>query len=99
MEFLKSTDLYAPPDKKGNSKLIKKNIITKIDIPIEDIFRVEEAIGNTGKVLKNKCVLVISQNQTHILVNHKYQDIVQLIHNSRYKSNTNIGFNYKNRNK
>ena len=86
MEFFKSTDLYGPPDDKGNSKLIKRDVITKIDIPVEDIYRVEEAIGHKGNIMKNKCVIIVSQNQIPILINHKYQDTVTKINESRYKS-------------
>lgn len=99
MEFYKSTDLYSQPGKDGKSTLIKKNILTKIDVPIDEIYYIEEVIGQSGKVLKNKCTIVVSQQQIPIIVNYNYNKLITLVHNMRKGKTSEIGFKYKNKNR
>lgn len=75
-EFKVVKDLYDEPDREGLSKLIKKGIITKQLIDLDEI-SISEVISNYGRVYKNRC-LVQHRDLGHIMVMHKYSDIKQL---------------------
>ena len=98
MEFTRYTDLYNT-DKDGKEILVKKGIVTKIDIPLEDIYRVEQVVSGTGKIYKTKCLIIVSQQQIPIIVNYSYAALRQKLNKLRSLSTAEIGFKYKNKNK
>lgn len=71
------SSLYTDPDEKGKQKLIKRNIITKRIINVDDKTAVEEVIDNKGKILKNCCRIFTREEP--IVVNHNYEYIKNLI--------------------
>ena len=80
MEFKKSSTLYSDPDKEGNCEVIKRNVITRLNIDIERISRIEEVINNQGKVLKSKCLITLHGTQdTPIIINYSYDKLVKVV--------------------
>ena len=99
MEFLRVTDLYSDPDKNGKQVLLKKNILLKVDIDLDEITRIEEVIGRNNKPHKKKCLIYWSNQQIPILVQHNYKQLQELKERSlaNNKHNTVIGFKYINK--
>ncbi len=91
-QFKILVDIYGPPNEKGESKIIKKNIIKNKTIELHDITSIEELCNERGKVLKGMCAIECGDKQ--MVVKGKYHEIYKMI--TAHK-NTPIGFKYKNR--
>lgn len=75
-EFKVIKDLYDEPDEAGESKLIKKGIITKQLLELDEL-SISEVINNYGRIYKNRC-LIQHRDLGQIMVMHKYNDIKEL---------------------
>lgn len=87
------SDLYSLPDKNGKQKLIKKDILTRLWINIQDIRYVEEIFDVKGKIIKGVCAIKVDQES--LRVKHSYEDIVDMVENNHKKRDIEIGFNKK----
>ncbi len=94
-EFKIIVDLYSTPDAEGKQHLIKKNIIKRKTINIEDIKSVEQVTSEKGKIVKDKCLIEYT-NDNAIIVKAKYSEVYQLI-NGIVGNAKAIGFKYKKR--
>ena len=97
-EFLVLRDLYDEVrDKQGlvvGTKLVKKNIKTKLRIYLADIFCVEEVANAKGVVEKKKCGLSVKE-KGFMVVNEPYMNVSDMVFNHRANINHNIGFNVR----
>jgi hypothetical protein len=53
------TDIYSPPNAKGVSKILKRNLKIKETINTNDIKSVREHVTPTGIIDKKKCAIVL----------------------------------------
>ena len=77
------TDLYSDPDEKGRSKILKKNIKTRISLDTDMFEAPTELFNSRGNVIKNRCKIHIRDIGPMIL-NHSYEEIAK-IKNQQYK--------------
>ena len=84
-------------DEKGKKKLIKKNIILKRQVNINDISNPSQIIGTKGAVVKKKCKIYV-KDVGELIINHSYEYISDLI-NNKGKNRQQIGFKIKNDNR
>lgn len=78
MIFRIKSDVYSQPDEEGNSKLIKKGVVTRMEIPINQIRMVEEIVTSKGQVSKTSCSINTFDNQT-IRIYERFSEIAKLI--------------------
>ncbi len=99
MEFNRVTDLYSDPDSKGHQRLIKKNVLLKVQLELDDISRIEQVIGSKNIPHKTKCLIYWGTQNTPILVQCSYTELVKLKEESlvQNKHKTQVGFKYKNK--
>ena len=98
MEFLRVTDLYSEPDKNGKQKLLKSNLLLKVELDLDEITRIEEVIGANNKPHQKKCMIYWSTQNVPMLVQYNYKKLVELKQKSFVQNNHKqvIGFkNYK----
>lgn len=89
-------DIYSTPDKEGNSKLLKKNVVKKKIFKIIEIETLEELINEKGKPLKTMCLVQYKGQQC--ILKHKYHDIFKIMNKEDNTSPVkSIGFKYKNK--
>lgn len=71
------SNLYTEEDEKGESKLIKKNIRTKINVDIDNIEYPTQIFNAKGRVLKTQCKVQLKDIGS-LTVNHPYEFIKRL---------------------
>lgn len=71
------SDIYSPPDKKGNQKLVKSGVITRLLVNTVDVRYVEEIVDSKGKVIKDSCSIKVDQEQMRI--KHTFDEIKKLV--------------------
>lgn len=76
-EFTIWSSVHSDPDKKGKQKLIKRNIITKISVYLDDIQGHEQVFDKMGKLLTGYCRLY-HINMGPIVVKHSYKYVSTL---------------------
>lgn len=81
IELTMSSSLYSEPDKQGKQKLIKKNIITKISIYIDDIQGHEEIFNSKGEVMNTTC-RIYHKNLGPLIIKRSYKQISEIKHRS-----------------
>ncbi len=91
-EFKTIVDIYSDPDKDGKQILIKKNVVKRKSINLNDIKSIEEISNDKGKVMKSMCI--VEYEGKSIVVKHKYTDLHNLIRRTESASKP-IGFIYK----
>jgi len=87
--FRVKSDIYSQPDKEGNSKVIRKGMITKIELDTNSIRMVEEVVNSKGQISRTSCNLNTYDN-INIRVYEKYEECVKLVRSFRI-----IGFGRK----
>ena len=90
IELTISSSLYSKPDKKGNEKLLKSNLISKISMYVDDITAHEEVIDDNGNLVKNICS-IHHQTIGPLIVRHTYSTISRI--KKKENSSPKIGFN------
>ncbi len=81
------SNIYSDPDKNGNRKLVKKNVLSRISIhDRSSIVYHEEAVTKTGKIIKKECFIRM-EGET-VRVKHSYDELDRMLGNS----NTKVGF-------
>lgn len=88
-EFTVVRDLYKESEK--GSKVVKKNVQSKIRIYLEDIYVTEEVIGNSGKVIKGQCGLNI-RDRGFVVVKGKFEVVTRDIFGDYDKESKKVGF-------
>ncbi len=84
------SDLYAEPDNKGRQKIIKKGIITRANIPLEQVGTIMEIFNTKGKLIKNECKIYLPEIG-FMTVNHSF-DYVKDLKDSISNTGKKIGF-------
>ena len=85
------TTLKTEPDQKGKSKIIKKDIQTKMSLYIDDIEGHEEVFTEKGIVMKSFC-RIYHKTIGQVVINKSYKALNELINKQiNYKGNK-IGF-------
>lgn len=74
VEFTMSSNLYSEADAHGKTKLIKKNILTRISVYIDDIQAHEHVFDSKGKVLTSYC-RIYHINIGPLVLKHSYKYI------------------------
>lgn len=82
-EFQKIEDIYSQPDKSGQQKLIKKNLISSIVLDTNNI-QLQEFINNKGKIIKNKCT--VKYGNDYYILNHSYKEVKELVFKSELQN-------------
>lgn len=81
------SNIYSDPDKNGNRKILKKNIISRLNVHNRaSIVYYEEAVSKTGKIIKKESFIRM-EGET-FRVKHSYDELNQMLGNS----NNKIGF-------
>jgi hypothetical protein len=75
-EFKIVRDLYTEPDLEGNSTLIKRGIVLRQLLELDE-FSITEVVSEKGRVYKNRCGLM-HRDLGQIVVMHKYDEIKRL---------------------
>ncbi len=78
MEFKVRGNFSVEDRKTGGSRVIRNNLITKINFPITDIYAYEEVVSSAGKIKKNSCRLYLTNDLKEVVVNKSYEFIEQL---------------------
>ena len=82
-------NLISAPDENGKVKMIKRNLVTIRNIDVDHIIGYEQTYNNKGIILKNQCLLYLTDNQM-VVVKHSFEYIEKLKKNEKGK----IGFKY-----
>ncbi len=96
VEIKQIFNLYDENDK-GKKKLIKKNILIKRQVNVNDISNPSQIINDKGSIVKKKCKIYV-KDVGELIINHSYEYISDLIMN-KGKSKQQIGFKIKNDNR
>ena len=88
------SSLWSKPDADGITHCIKKNIITRREVHVEDILSHEEIYNEKGVILKTQCVVILDK-QGMTVVKHSYDYISNVV--DKREKMKQIGFKYKNR--
>ena len=81
------SNIYSDPDKNGNRKIIKKNVISRINIHNRaSIVYHEEVLNRKGNIIKKECFIRM-EGET-FRVKHSYEELDSLLGNS----NKHVGF-------
>lgn len=73
-----------PGSVEGNEKYKTKRIDVKFVCDLDDIKFVDHAVKNDGQLYKTKCI-IYHTSKGDILVNHKFEDVNQILKN-KYKT-------------
>lgn len=82
--------IWSEPNKKGKRKLLKRNVITKITVDINDIITIGELVDESGKLLKDYSRIHIKEAGP-MIVNHSVDYLKKIKGSIR----TQIGFKQK----
>lgn len=85
-------NLYKESEDGKIRKLIKKNVITNLNVDTNDILTISDCLNNKGNVIKNYCRIHLREVGP-VIVNHSREQISKL-KQSRYNHNQ-IGFKQK----
>ena len=83
-------DIYSAPDSKGNQKLIKADVVTRMLINTEDIRYVEEVItvkAKSAKIIPGVCTIKVDNE--NFKIQHSFEEIKELVN---HKEATVVGF-------
>jgi hypothetical protein len=78
MEFTVRGSLSLEDKKTGKMKCVARNVVTRINIPVGDIYAYEEVVSSRGKLLKNSCRLYLTNDLKEIVVNKSYKKVKEL---------------------
>lgn len=76
--LLLKSDCVSDPDHKGKTKMIKKNIITRISLHVTDIKRPVEIYNLKGEVLKKECRIIL-EDGNDLIVKHSFDEVTKMI--------------------
>ena len=86
-------NFYTEPDKKGRVKIIKKDVVTTLDINSTDIVSVSQIVDDNGNLLRDFSRLFIKE-MGPVIVNHSVNEIKRM----KEPKVNKIGFKTKNKN-
>lgn len=78
MVFKTKTDIYETDQATGQRSLVKKGLITNIDIPIEEIYAVENAYNTKGKILKNSCRVFMRNDIREVVIMKSFEGMEKI---------------------
>lgn len=79
MIFKTLTDIYKEKvvDDQVHEVLVKKDVITRKYIEIDQIATINEAVNTKGRIYKSKCVITLTDG-TPIVLKHNFDEVVAL---------------------
>ena len=69
------TDIYSQPDKDGNTKMIKKDVIYRKQFDTTSML-VENYTNPKGQIVKKYCI--VKQDENYYKLNHSFEEIERL---------------------
>ncbi len=89
-EFIVIRDVYKETTK--GPKLMKKNVASKMRIFLDEVYMVEEVLGDKGRSIKGQCGISI-RDKGFVVVREKFESVVQDVFGDFNKENKKVGFN------
>ena len=93
-EFTIYSDLYSDnrtKDGKVTTKLIKRNVKTRLRVYIADIYLVEEVANPKGQIEKDKCSVLLKE-VGKVIVNDPYSKIADMVFGKNKVVTKQMGF-------
>jgi len=76
IELEVKVDVYSDPNRKGEQKLLKKDLILRRLVDINAIQEIGEVFNHRGTVVRKECAVVLAGDD-RIIVNLPYEEMIK----------------------